>query len=162
MSDPAATANTPPDAAAAAAAALSTPPSLLDQLLGMYRELPGLISDRVELLSLELHRAGSALLQIAALIVVAAILGVTAWLVLWAGIVAAMVAAGYPLVLALGVALVANIGASVWALFRVRRLLPLLGLPATRRHLTLDPPSAAADEDLPTHANHDLAPAASH
>lgn len=152
-----------PDAAAGAAAEASASKSLLDQLLGTYRELPGLISDRVELLSLELHRAGTALLQIVALLVVAAILCVTAWLVLWAGIVSALLAAGWPLVLALAVALVSNIGASAWALFRMRRLLPLLGLPATRRHLTLDPPPPAADEGLQTaHAHDDLAPAASH
>ena len=160
MSDPVAPT---PDDAAGAAAASGAPASLLDQLLAIYRELPGLISDRVDLFSLELHRAGKALLQIAALVVVAAILGVTAWLVLWAGIVSALVAAGWPLVLALAVALVSNIGASAWAVFRVRRLLPLLGLPATRRHLTLNPPSPAVDESLQTdHVHHDLAPAASH
>jgi hypothetical protein len=152
-----------PDAAAGAAAGSSASKPLLDQLLSLYRELPGLISDRVDLISLELHRAGRTLLQIVALLVVAAILGVTAWLVLWAGIVSALVAAGWPLVLALAVALVSNIGASAWALFRMRRLLPLLGLPATRRHLTLDPPSPAADEGLQTaHAHDNLAPAASH
>ena len=160
MPDPVANA---PDAAAAAATQSSAPTSLLDQLLAVYRELPGLISDRVELFSLELHRAGTALMQIAAMIVVAAILGVTAWLVLWAGIVSALVAAGWPLVLALAVALLSNVAASAWALFRVRRLLPLLRLPATRRHLTLEPPpSPAVDEDIPhAHAHDDLA-AASH
>ena len=161
MADP--ETNPPADAAAGAAAQAAAPPTLLDQLGGIVRELPGLISDRVELLSLELQRAGKALLQIVALLVVAAILGVTAWLVLWAGIVAALVAAGAPLVLALAVALVSNVGASAFALWRMRRLLPLLGLPATRRHLTLDPPSPAADESLATaHDNHDLAAAAGH
>lgn len=155
--------NAAPDAAAAAPAQAAAPPSLLDQLGGMFRELPGLIIDRVELLSLELHRAGKALLQIVALLVGAAILGVTAWLVLWAGIVAGLVAAGMPLVWALAIALISNVGASAWALLRMRRLLPLLGLPATRRHLTLAPPSPAANEGLPTaHAHHDLTPAASH
>jgi hypothetical protein len=55
----------------------------LTSLQGLLRELTGLVSDRVELLSLELQRAGQVLAQIVALIVGAAILGMTAWLALW-------------------------------------------------------------------------------
>jgi uncharacterized membrane protein YqjE len=84
-------------AAAAPESAAVPPPSLLSTLRGLWQELPGLLNDRVELLSLELQRAGSALVRIVMLVVVAAILGVTAWLVLWGGIVMALVAAGHML-----------------------------------------------------------------
>jgi hypothetical protein len=112
---------------------------LLQTLKGLWQELPGLVSDRVELLSLELHRAGLALAQIAALVVAAAILGVTAWLVLWGMVVALLVMAGLHWLAALGLALLANLLAAWWAVARVRKLLPALKLPATRRHLMISP-----------------------
>jgi ABC-type protease/lipase transport system fused ATPase/permease subunit len=112
---------------------------LLQTLKGLWQELPGLVSDRVELLSLELNRAGLALAQIAALVVAAAILGVTAWLALWGMVVALLVMAGLHWLVALGLALVANLLAAWWAVARARSLLPKLKLPATRRHLMLSP-----------------------
>lgn len=121
-----------------------------ESLQALLKDLPGLVGDRVELLSLELQRAGRALAQIVALVVAAAILGVTAWLVLWAGLVGVMVAAGLSLALALVVAFVLNLLAVWLALRRLKRLLPLLKLPATRRHLTLSPSTARKDhEDSP-------------
>lgn len=122
---------------------------LLEQLQSLWRELPGLVSDRVELLSLELQRAVQALAQIVALMVAVAILGVTAWLVLWAGAIRLLVAKGMPWEAALLLAIVINGLAIVAALQRVRSLLPKLRLPATRRHLMLTPdpqPTEASDE----------------
>jgi len=112
---------------------------LLQTFSSLWRELPGLLSDRVELLSLELQRAGHALLQIVVLLVVAAILGVTAWLVLWGGIVVLLLAQGLPLVAALLLLLLFNAGAAWLVLRRARALVPRLALPATRRHLMLSP-----------------------
>lgn len=153
------------DTAAAAAAAAAPadervarpPPSLLDTLGGLWKELPGLLNDRIELLSLELQRAGAALAQVVVLVVAAAILGVTAWLVLWSAIVMALVAAGLHIALALAAALLLNVGAALWAAARARSLLPLLRLPATRRHLTIGPsPNPAAPEtDMPSDARLD-------
>jgi uncharacterized membrane protein YqjE len=125
--------------AADAAPSPTAPQSLLGTLKGLWQELPGLVSDRVELLSLELHRAGLALVQIAVLVVAAAILGVTAWLVLWGMVVALLVMAGLHWLAALGLALAANLLAAWWAVARARRLLPALKLPATRRHLMVSP-----------------------
>ncbi|WP_235532007.1 phage holin family protein [Pelomonas sp. Root1237] len=125
------------------------PAPLLEQLQSLWRELPGLVSDRVELLSLELQRAVQALAQIVALMVAVAILGVTVWLVLWAGVIRLLVAAGLPLEVALLLAIAVNGLAIVLALQRVRSLLPRLRLPATRRHLMLAPdpqPNEASDE----------------
>lgn len=139
----------PPPAPAPTAADPLLPAGWLDALQSIWQDLPGLVGDRVELLSLELQRAGQALAQIVALLVAAAILGVTAWLALWAGIAVGMVELGLHWALALSVVLALNAGVAWLATSRLRRLLPLLRLPATRRHLT---------PGLPTSPNHPPAP----
>lgn len=128
--------------------------SLPHQLQALWRDLQGLVSDRVELLSLELQRAVQALIQIVALLVAVAILGVTAWLVLWGAIIRLLVSAGMPLAAALLLSIAFNVVVIALALARVRRLLPRLSLPVTRRHLMFtsdlrppppDEPPAAPD-----------------
>ncbi|MBK1686402.1 phage holin family protein [Rubrivivax gelatinosus] len=149
--------STPPggDGGAAPGAAAPAPPpqGWLDTLQSVLQELPGLVSDRVELFSLELVRAGRALAQILMLVVAAAVLAVTAWLALWAGITVALLEAGLHWAAALAAVLALNLVAALLALRRIRRLVPLLRLPRTRRHLTLSPGAsvrhaneAAADE----------------
>jgi hypothetical protein len=115
------------------------PDSVLQLLKGLVQELPGLLSDRVELLSLELQRARDALLQVAVLGVAAALLGVTCWLLLWAVAVLGLLALGLGLFWALLSALVANVLGTWWVVARLRALLPRLGLPATRRRLMVSP-----------------------
>ena len=102
----------------------------------LFADLPGLLTDRVHLLSLELRRASNALGQMVALGLLAAILVATAWLTFWVGIAAAFLALGvaWPWIV-LGV-LVINLSAATWALLRVKALAPLLALPATLRRLT--------------------------
>lgn len=131
-----------------------TPASLQRQLRALWRDVQGLVSDRVELLSLELQRAVQALVEIVALLVATAILGVTAWLVLWGALIRLLVMAGLPLAVALLLAIAVNLGVMAWAVARVRRLLPRLSLPATRRHLMLSPdprpqPAESPPEDHP-------------
>jgi len=123
--------------------------SLTDQLQALWRELPGLFSDRVELLSLELQRAMQALAQIVVLVVAIAVLGVTAWLVLWAVLIQLLVVAGLPMLVALLVAIAVNGLAIVLALQRVRGLLPRLKLPATRRHLMISPDPEPPTQESP-------------
>lgn len=126
--------------------------SLFGLLGQMWGDLPGLLNDRVELLSLELQRAGNALVQIVVMTLAAAILGLTAWLVLWAALVMALVAAGLAPVWSLAIALLVNLAAAAWAVMRARSLLPLLRLPATRRHLMISPsptPRAGSTETPP-------------
>lgn len=123
--------------------------SLTDQLQALWRELPGLFSDRVELLSLELQRAMQALAQIVVLIVAVAVLGVTAWLVLWAVLIQLLVAAGLPMLASLLLAIAINVVAILVALQRVRRLLPQLKLPATRRHLMISPDPEPPTQESP-------------
>lgn len=139
--------------AAAHQATGERPQGLFESLQSIIKELPALVSDRVDLLSLELQRAGKALTQIVVLIVAGTILGITAWLVLWSAIVVGLVSLGMPLATTLFLVLAINIGAAVWALMRVRKLVPLLGLPATRRHLMVTPsplpPAGAPDPAAP-------------
>ena len=108
-------------------------------LLSLLRELPKLVSDRVELLSLDLKRAGVALGQIIGLIVVLAILGVTVWLLIWAGVLLALVMVGLPRWGALLVAIAINSVALWWAVAQIRSRVPRLLLASFRRHLALSP-----------------------
>src|SRR5471030_2525975 len=102
----------------------------------LLADLPGLLSDRVHLLSLELRRASNALGQMVALGLLAAILFATAWLTLWVGLAAAFLAVGlaWPWIVLL--VLFVNLTAAAWAVMRVKALAPLLALPATLRRLT--------------------------
>jgi len=102
----------------------------------LFADLPGLLTGRVHLLSLELQRATGALGQMVALGLLAAILLATAWTALWVGLAAAFVAVGlaWPWIVLL--VLFVNIAAAVWAVLRVKALAPLLALPATLRQLT--------------------------
>lgn len=145
------------------------PRSLLDAVSGIWRELPGLFSDRVELLSLELQRAGQALLQIAMLGMALAVLGVTAWLILWSLIITGLTLAGLHWLAVFIGALAAQVLLGLWVVHLVKRLLPLLRLSGTRRHLmftsspvpvptTATPPFAG--ETPSARANHAAVPTA--
>ncbi|MDO9599221.1 MAG: phage holin family protein [Azoarcus sp.] len=112
--------------------------------------LPGLVSDRLELLALELHRAARGMVQIMALVVATAILGTTAWLVLCSGLGLTLVALGLSWPLALLAVLLFNLALAWAAVSRARRLLAKLGLPATRRHLVFGA-EAAAVGGVPLH-----------
>jgi hypothetical protein len=109
----------------------------LPQAVGaLFADLPGLLTDRVHLLALELRRASGALGQMVALGLLAAILFATAWIALWAGVAAAVLAIGVAWPWAVVLVLFVNLAAAVWAVLRVKALAPLLALPATLRRLT--------------------------
>lgn len=127
--------------------------SLTGTLQALLHELPGLVSDRVELFALELGRAASALARLLAWVVAMAILGVTAWLALWSAVVIALVQAGWHWALALAAVMVANLAAVAFAATRVRGLAGRVSLPATRRHLTLARRADTDGEPTPTSAN---------
>jgi Putative Actinobacterial Holin-X, holin superfamily III len=128
--------------------------SLWQTLKSVLGDLPGLVSDRVHLLALELQRAGLALAQIMALATAAAILASTAWLALWTGAAFALVQAGLAWGWVLAGVILLNLGAAAVAMRRARALLRWLALPATFRHLTLPaapeppPPDRPEDESL--------------
>ena len=124
--------------------------SLLQQAQALARELPGLVSDRVELLALELQRAARSLIQIVVLVVAVAILGVTVWLAFWAALITALMLVGLPLLAALLLVIGVNGLVIAVAIARVRKLLPRLKLPATQRHLTVSPnPRPSSPETSP-------------
>jgi uncharacterized membrane protein YqjE len=102
----------------------------------LFADLPGILTDRVRLLSLELQRASNALGQMVALGILAAIVFSTAWIALWVGLAAAFLAVGlaWPWIVLL--VLFINLSAGIWAVMRVKALAPLLALPATLRRLT--------------------------
>ena len=125
--------------------------SLPKAIGALFADLPGLLSDRVHLLSLELRRASNALGQMVALGLLAAILFATAWITLWIGLAEAFLALGlkWPWIVLL--VLFVNLSAAVWALLRVKALAPLLALPATLRRLTDSEAFQRRDESEPPH-----------
>jgi hypothetical protein len=136
---------TPPDAAPDAVESLP-------QAVGaLFADLPGLLTDRVHLLALELRRASSALGQMLALSLLAAILFATAWITLWVGLAEAFLAVGlaWPWIVLL--VLFVNLSAAVWALMRVKALAPLLALPATLRRMTASDALERQPEDESRH-----------
>jgi hypothetical protein len=110
--------------------------SLPKAVSALFADLPGLLTDRVHLLALELRRASGAFGQMVALGLLAAILFATAWITLWVGLAAAFLAVGlaWPWIVLL--VLFVNLAAAVWALLRVKALAPMLALPATLRRLS--------------------------
>jgi Putative Actinobacterial Holin-X, holin superfamily III len=105
----------------------------------LWREIPALVGERVELFSLELQRATLALAHATAWLIAAAILGVTVWLTLWGAVLAGLLSAGWSWSVALLVIFVVNFIASAVAASRAVGLLKLVRLPATKRHLTPTP-----------------------
>jgi hypothetical protein len=114
----------------------------------LFADLPGLLTDRVHLLALELRRASGALGQMVALGLLAAILFGTAWLAMWVGLAAGCLAMGLAWWWVALLVLFVNLCAAIWALMRVKALAPLLALPATLRRLThADAPSRHPESD---------------
>ena len=131
--------------------------SLPKAIGALFADLPGILTDRVRLLSLELQRASNALGQMVALGILAAILFATAWIALWVGLAAAFLAVGlaWPWIVLL--VLFINLSAGIWAVMRVKALAPLLALPATLRRLT---DADALERDL--HHMHEGEPVPDH
>jgi hypothetical protein len=142
--------------------------SVLQMLQALWLDLPGLVSDRVHLLTLELKRAGGALAVMLGLVIGAAVLASTAWIALWVGIAAALLHWGLAWGWVFLIVLALNLGGAVFALLRARSLAHLLTLPATVRRLTVAPtlvatalrpatPPAPAYEPAPS-GEHAVAP----
>ena len=117
--------------------------SVLQMLQALWLDLPGLVSDRVHLLTLELKRAGGALAVMLGLVIGAAVLASTAWIALWVGIAAALLHWGLAWGWVFLIVLALNLGGAAFALLRARSLAHLLTLPATVRRLTVAPTMVA-------------------
>jgi hypothetical protein len=109
--------------------------TLTASLRTLWHDLQGLVGDRVDLLSLELHRAGLAAAQILLWMVAASIFGVTAWLALCGGVAMLLLQQGLHWSGVLLLLMLANLGAAWIAFNRAKALAPRLALPVTRRHL---------------------------
>jgi hypothetical protein len=120
--------------------------STLQSLLDVLGELPGVVSDRVELLALEVRRATQALTRMVALAVIAALLLCTAWLALWTGAAYGAIQAGLPWGWALSIVILANVATAFLALRHALSLSRLVALPATVRRLTKQAPSPARQD----------------
>lgn len=133
--------------------------SFLQTVFDLLNELPGIVSDRVQLLTLELRRARQALGRIVLLGVAAALLALTAWFALWIGLLIAAMQFEYGWAWMLALILILNVGGAWLAVARIRRLAAFLALPATVRRLTVAatprkprpaPPHPAAARPGPT------------
>ena len=102
---------------------------------------PGLVSDRVHLLALELRRAGIALGRLLMLSAAAVVFTATAWLALWVGLAAGLLATGLAWGWVLLIVLLINLGAAALAALKAVDWARQLGLPATMRHLTVNVPA---------------------
>jgi hypothetical protein len=125
---------------------MATGRALIESMQRMINEIPALIGDRVELLSLELKRAGQAVKTILMLVVAAAVLGVIALIALWAIGVLLLIRLGLAPELALLIAAVLNGALVAWMLWSAKSLVPVIGLPATRRRLSFHLVKEAADQ----------------
>jgi hypothetical protein len=121
---------------------------MLQPLLDLLSELPGLMSDRVQLLALEVRRAAQALARMVALAVAAALMLTTAWLAFWAGLAWAALQAGLPWG-AVVVVVVAVNALAAWLALRVAvQLARLVALPATVRQLTVHASALSPEEGV--------------
>ena len=127
------------------------PVSMFDAIKALLAELPALFSDRVQLLALELQRAGRALAQIIGLLVAVAIFAATAWAALWAGVIVLLLRTELSLGYVLLIVLAINLAAAVAALLGIRKLARWLTLPATVRRLTLPPAAVPTPPTEPVH-----------
>lgn len=131
--------------------------SIGQTLMALLRDLPGLISDRVHLLALELRRARQSFVHMAIMVVVAAILAATAWVAFWALVAVVVVAMGVPWYGVFALIVVLNCLGGWFAIRRAQALVEDLTLPATVRRLTIAP-SPTPDSASPTiDPTHDLA-----
>lgn len=119
--------------------------SLRSVLRRLWKELPGLVDDRVDLLLLELKRAGGAAVQMLMLGMAAALFALAAWTACWIGIALGLVALGLHWGWAVVLVVLFNAAAAALALQRVLKLVPLLEMPASRRHFRLARPLPPLD-----------------
>ena len=140
-------------------AGIHTPPepaarqSFFGTLSALVGNLPGLFSDRVDLLSLELQRAGLTLALMLLWGVTAAMLLLAAWLGIWGAVAAMAVQSGLRWEWAAFAVVLINALAAWAAIGMARRMAPKLSLPLTRRHLESEHRTPPADTE-----HHDVAP----
>ena len=146
------------EAARRAGRAQSASASLGEILMGLVNDIPGLISDRVRLLALELRRARQSFVQMALMVIVAVILATTAWVAFWAFVAVAIFAMGVPWYGVFLLIVVLNCGGAWIAIRRAQALVEDLTLPATVRCLTMAQSPPAPSNSLPVSESADGTP----
>lgn len=136
----------PPDRGGGFADRAAALPAGVQRLL---QDAAGAVSARVHLLALELRRARDVLPRIIALLVLAAVVALTAWLAFWAGLAMVLVDAGWPPAWTLAAIVAVNALLAGLLAWRAVAMVPLLALPATLHHLTVGRPGRAADGATP-------------
>jgi len=124
--------------------------ALAELLADLARDLPGLLGDRVYLLGLELRRAGRACAIMVVMMAIAALMALTAWVALWVLFAFAALALGMPWSAVILLILLLNSAGAGLAVWRARRLVEYLTLPATLRRLSLTPAFGAVAPESPT------------
>lgn len=117
------------------------PTSWFQEARFLIGDLPGMLTERVRLFSLELRRAVNALGQMAALGILAGIVVATVWFALWAGFAAGMIELGLAWYWAALIVCAINVAAALACALCVKALAPLLTLPSTLRRLTESSPT---------------------
>lgn len=112
-------------------------PALHQLVQRLLQEIPGLVSDRVHLLGLELRRAGRSLAGLVIWSFVAALCIATAWLALCGGAVIGLLRAGLAWPAVMLIVAGANVLLAAWGGWRASVLAGELRLPATMRRLTV-------------------------
>ena len=108
-------------------------------------ELPGAVSDRVQLLVLEARQAGRAAARFLVVVVVGCLLFATAWITACGAIGYAAIERGADWRWAAVTIIVANVLAAIAVIPVARGFLHRIALPATVRRLTVSPTASSAD-----------------
>lgn len=113
--------------------------SLRDAVTDLFDSLRAAVTTRLRLVAIEGQRARGALVRIAVLGVVAAILGISAWLVALWGITWGLLALGLQPWVAVVVVIAANVIGALGCVLAMKRIANRLAFPATMRHLRTSP-----------------------
>lgn len=113
--------------------------SLRDAVSDLYESVRAAVTTRLHLAAIEGRRAGNALVRIAVLGIIAALLGLAAWLVAVWGITWGLLAFGLQPWLAIVLVIAANVVGAFVCYLAIRRLAKRLAFPATMRHLRTSP-----------------------
>lgn len=122
----------------------SSQSSFLRPLTTLIESLPNLISDRVQLASLEIRRAGKALGLVIGCVLAGAVCLATAWIALWICISVTLVDMGVSRGVVAAAVLLVNVLMAAAALWWGWSKVHLIALPATVRQLTVSQSPAAA------------------
>lgn len=124
--------------------------SLRDAATELFESLRSAVTTRLHLAAIEGRRARDALVRIAVLGVIAALLGISGWLVAVWGVTWGLIALGLQPWVAIVVVVAANVIGALACVLAMKRLANRLSFPATMRHLRASPlePSPIAPAPL--------------